>query len=119
MRPTRPAKVTYSEYSSLPETGPRYQLVEGELIVMPSPSYLHQTVVARLLIALYSFAELRGLGIVRGYPMDVILSDESAPQPDITYVVAATRRNRMLDGGSGREYSRALSPSGGSERTGA
>ena len=92
MTPVRPpVKVTYFEYSTLPETGPRYQLVEGELIMTPAPSYRHQTVQVRLTVALYNFAEPRGLGIVRGSPLDVILSQDSSPQPDVVYVSAARR----------------------------
>ena len=41
-------KYTYKEYRALPETGPRYQLVKGELVLAPSPNYRHQTFVARL-----------------------------------------------------------------------
>ncbi len=92
MKSARPAaRVTYFEYSGLPETGPRYELVQGELIVTPAPSYRHQTVQIRLTVALYNFVEPRGLGIVRGSPLDIILSEDSSPQPDIVYVSAARR----------------------------
>ena len=92
MTSVRPlARVTYFEYSSLPETGPRYQLIEGKLVMTPAPSYRHQTVQIRLTVALYNFVEPRGLGIVRSSPLDVILSEDSSPQPDIVYVSAARR----------------------------
>jgi Uma2 family endonuclease len=79
-------KFTYADYATLPETGPRYQLIGGELIKSPAPSYRHQTLLMRIAHALYAFVEPRKLGIVRMSPLDVILSDEDVAQPDAVYV---------------------------------
>ncbi len=83
-----PVKFTYAEYRSLPE-GSRHQLVEGDLIVSPSPSRRHQEIVRRILVALCNFVDPRSLGKVYPSPMDVILSDEDVLQPDIVYVSRA------------------------------
>lgn len=82
-------KFTYADYRTLPETGPRYQLVDGELLMSPAPTVRHQKIVARILAALVVFVESRRLGVVLGSPVDVILSDADVIQPDIVYVSAA------------------------------
>jgi Uma2 family endonuclease len=55
---------TYSDYARLPDDGNRYEVIDGELLVTPSPSPLHQRVVARLLMALDPYVERYGLGLV-------------------------------------------------------
>jgi len=55
---------TYSDYARLPDDGNRYEVIDGELLVTPSPSPLHQRIVARLLMALDPYAERHGLGLV-------------------------------------------------------
>ena len=79
-------KYSYKEYRDLPETGPRCQLLEGELVMSPAPSTRHQKVVARILSALFVFVESRRLGTVLASPIDVILSDHDVPQPDVIFV---------------------------------
>lgn len=91
-------KFAYAEYSALPETGPRYQLIEGELVMSPSPNLRHQTVVARIFVALFNFVEPRRLGIVRASPLDVILSQEDVLHPDIVYVSNERRMILMTEG---------------------
>ncbi len=81
-------KYTYREYCTLPE-GSRYQLIEGDLIVSPAPSRRHQEIVKRIFLALCTFVEPQRLGKVYASPIDLILSDEDTPQPDIVYVSKA------------------------------
>lgn len=79
-------KYTYADYRALPETGPRCQLLDGELVMSPAPSLRHQDIVARLLAALLAFVTPRRLGKVYVSPVDVILSNSNVPQPDVVYV---------------------------------
>lgn len=89
MTPQRtPVKFTYKEYCTLPE-GSRHQLIEGDLIVSPAPTWRHQTIVMRIAVALYNFVAARDLGFVRSSPVDVILTEEDVPQPDVVYVSKA------------------------------
>ena len=55
---------TYSDYARLPDDGNRYEVIDGELLVTPSPSPLHQRVMFRLAMALDPFVERLGLGLV-------------------------------------------------------
>ncbi|MCY3020704.1 MAG: Uma2 family endonuclease [Planctomycetota bacterium] len=79
-------KFTYEEYRALPETGPRYQLVDGDLLMSPSPTSRHQAVLVRLLNALVNHAERSEAGRVFCAPLDVILSEEDVFQPDLLFI---------------------------------
>ena len=67
--------LTYEDYCALPDDGKRYEIIEGELYVTPSPSRAHQQFAANLLVALKPFVADRGLGEVFIAPFDVILEE--------------------------------------------
>ncbi|RMH05494.1 MAG: Uma2 family endonuclease [Aquificota bacterium] len=79
------AKLTYQDYLKLPEEE-RYELIEGELLPMPSPTSKHQRVVLKLSVALHLFVEKHGLGLVYPAPFDVVLDEENVLQPDILFL---------------------------------
>lgn len=76
---------TYEDYLKL-EDDKRYEIIEGELIEMPTPSVTHQRLVKRLLKLLDVFVERRSLGEVFVSPVDVILSNTNVVQPDLAFV---------------------------------
>ncbi len=76
---------TYEEYYKLNDDK-RYEVIEGELIELFTPAVIHQRIVKRLFIELTEFVEKRNLGEVFISPIDVVLSDENAFQPDIVFV---------------------------------
>lgn len=84
-------KITYAEYRTLPETGPRYQLIDGDLVMSPAPSFHHQRLAGRLYLALAEFVTERRVGEVLFAPLDVILDDENVPQPDIVFLTAGQK----------------------------
>ncbi|RMH05898.1 MAG: Uma2 family endonuclease, partial [Aquificota bacterium] len=49
-------KYTLEDYERLPEGSP-YQLIQGELVMSPAPSYEHQEVEKRFFIKLYELVE--------------------------------------------------------------
>ena len=81
--------LTYTDYAALPDDGRRYELIDGELLVTPSPSFSHQWVVGALYAILRQHVRTNGLGVVFVSPLDVILNERSAPQPDIGFVASA------------------------------
>jgi Uma2 family endonuclease len=85
----RPAPFTYEDYRQLPEDGRRYELMEGELFVSPSPSTRHQIVLGRLFHALMKALDDPGLAQIFCAPMDLVLAPTSVVQPDIIVVGAA------------------------------
>lgn len=78
--------LTYDDYVHLPDDGRRYEILEGELSVTPSPVTKHQRVSRNLLIPLARFVREHHLGEVLAAPMDVILSNVSVVQPDLLFV---------------------------------
>jgi Uma2 family endonuclease len=68
-----------------PETGPRYELVEGELLVTASPIAPHQRAVRRLLVALETFLAINPLGEAFS-DLDVQLEEEGTIRPDVLVV---------------------------------
>jgi Uma2 family endonuclease len=78
-------KFTVKEYMSLPEGAP-YQLLDGEMILAPSPTQRHQSIVAAIYRALYQFVSQNQLGQVWFAPLDVVLSDHDVAQPDLLFV---------------------------------
>ena len=88
---SRDVKFTVRDYMNLPESEEkRYELIEGELLIVPSPTPAHQAVVVTLLKVLHDFVEANGLGRVYVAPLDVVLSEQDVLQPDILYIA----RNR-------------------------
>lgn len=77
--------LTYDDYCRMPP-GKRYELIEGGLRVVPSPSTLHQKVSGRIGKALQQWAEDRTLGEVYYAPCDVVLSEHDVVQPDILFI---------------------------------
>ena len=78
-------KFTINDYMTTPEDK-RYQLLDGELILAPSPIDRHQAILGELFFALHQFVTENGLGRVRVAPLDVVLSDYDVAQPDLLFV---------------------------------
>lgn len=76
---------TYSDYCLLPGDK-RYEVIEGELFVVPSPSVVHQKVSGNLLFLFKKHLTETNSGFVFSAPLDVLLSDEIILQPDIIYI---------------------------------
>ncbi len=76
---------TLEDYRKLSDDGNRYEVIEGELLVSPSPSARHQSVVARLVRILGTHVVEQELGEVFCAPLDVIFSDDNVVQPDVLF----------------------------------
>lgn len=72
--------------------GERWELVDGELLVTPSPNWVHQAMVARLLVHLDAYVRGQNLGRVFTAPLDVRLEPGIVLQPDILVVPAGELR---------------------------
>jgi len=82
-----PIPFTYEDYKSLPESETkRYELLGGELVMVPAPSWFHQSISGALFRFLDSFVRARKLGEVRFAPLDVVLSETDVVQPDLLYL---------------------------------
>ena len=91
---TKPTtQLTYEDYLETPDDE-RWELLNGELHMAPSPSMPHQIVATDLVTLLNSFVRERGLGHVISAPADVVLSDENVVQPDLLFV--STEREPII-----------------------
>ena len=91
--------VTYDEYAAMPDDGNRYEVIEGELCVVPAPNRKHQRVLLNLAVLLSNFVERNKLGQIYVSPFDVVLSNINVVQPDILYV-SNGRLNILTDAGA-------------------
>jgi len=79
-------RFTYRDYKNLPESETRrYELLEGELIMVPSPNIRHQRVSRKLVFLLEDFIRKNKLGEIFNAPLDVHLG-EDVVQPDILFI---------------------------------
>lgn len=74
---------TYAEYAALPDDGQRYEVMDGVLLMSPSPSLPHQKAVKWLSFYLTQFVDLAGLGMTLSAPFDVELAFDRIVQPDV------------------------------------
>lgn len=73
---------TVEQLAALPDDGNRYEVVDGELLVSPSPSLLHQMAVGELLVLLREHARRHDL-LCLVAPADITFSPRRLVQPDV------------------------------------
>ncbi len=78
-------KYTSEDYLKTPDDE-RYELIEGELLMTPSPIPRHQRISGRLDFELRKFVTENDLGEVFYAPCDVFLDNENVVQPDILFI---------------------------------
>lgn len=90
MPPANPAVdlATVEDYRATPE-GTRYQLVEGELLMSPSPNRFHQDIVWNISQILGTYLSKNRIGRAYFAPFDVFLTEHNVFQPDVLFVLSA------------------------------
>lgn len=91
-------KMTAEEYLAMPYDGKLYQLIEGELVMSPSPNFWHQEFLTRLLTEMRVFTQKKKLGQTIVAPLDVKLDEANVYQPDIAFV-SNSRKSIIRDSG--------------------
>ncbi|MCY4637585.1 MAG: Uma2 family endonuclease [Acidobacteria bacterium] len=79
---------TYKDYCATPDDE-RYELLNGNLMMVPAPNRKHQEVLGTLYLELGNFAKEHELGRVYVAPFDVVLSDTDIVQPDLLFISRA------------------------------
>ena len=79
-------KSTYADYLKTPEGG-KYQLIDGEIIEMPSPKSIHQQIIVLLSSEFIQKIHKKKKGVVFVAPMDVYLSETETYQPDVFIIL--------------------------------
>ncbi len=87
------ANFTYADYAKTPDDE-RYELLDGQLIRVPTPLVNHQRVLGNLMLKIASLVWDRNLGRVYPRPTDVVLSDTTVVEPDILFV--SSQRSNII-----------------------
>jgi Uma2 family endonuclease len=75
------------EVQNLPEEpGKRFECVDGELLVTPSPSRAHQLALWKLMTVLTEYVAAGRRGLILPAPLDYLLDPFTVVQPDISVV---------------------------------
>ena len=89
-------KLTYEDYCAAPADN-RYELLDGELIMVAAPNIKHESVRSLLGHHLSNFIIDHGLGKLFYAPCDVMLSESDVVQPDLLFV-SRKREHLLRDG---------------------
>ena len=74
---------TAARVRALPDDGRRYELIEGELIVTPTPRLRHQVAVRELVRLLDPWLRTSGIAELLLSPADLSLGEDEILQPDL------------------------------------
>jgi Uma2 family endonuclease len=87
IRIRNPKLLTYDDYARLtpPDSG-NYELHNGKIVFMPTPSATHQNISMNLSAYIWQYIRPRQLGRVLAAPMDTIFSPNDTLQPDLLFV---------------------------------
>ena len=83
--PENQKRWTYEEYYTL-DDDKRYEIIDGNLLMAPSPDLWHQDWLGSLYMVVRTFVTRKKLGRVFIAPFDVILDAENTVQPDLIFV---------------------------------
>ena len=78
-------RYTYDDYLKTPDDK-RYELIEGELYMTPSPITNHQRISRKIEFLLEKFVTENELGEIFYAPYDVYFDDKNVVQPDILFI---------------------------------
>jgi Uma2 family endonuclease len=88
--PKSKIKFTYEDYKSLPVSeNKQYELLDGNIIMVPAPTTYHQRISWRIEFKLALYVEITKKGEILHAPIDVVLWDEygcDVVQPDIIFI---------------------------------
>jgi Uma2 family endonuclease len=80
-------KYTHADLLAMPEDTRRREILDGELIVSPSPKLFHQIIIMRLVAAFLRYLERQPIGEIFLSPLDVIFSELDVLEPDLIFVL--------------------------------
>ena len=77
---------TADKVRALPDDGNRYEVVAGQLLVTPAPSFRHGEAVAELYVLLRQYCREHKVGHAKFAPQDVEFDDRNMVEPDLFVV---------------------------------
>ena len=87
-------RLTYDDLESIPQEreGDRHEIIDGELVVTPSPIPNHESITQNIPWALSQVVRKNKLGRLYTAPVDVRLSPDNVLIPDIIFVARERRQ---------------------------
>jgi len=79
-------RVSFAELQQWPEDGRRYELYDGEVIVVPAPYPRHQRVAQHVGELLREYEQAHG-GLAFSVPIDIVFTKFDVVQPDVVFFV--------------------------------
>jgi Uma2 family endonuclease len=79
-------RLTYDDFVKLPDDGKRYEIIDGELFVNPSPVPQHQRLVLRIAFEFELHFRRHGGGQVFPAPLDVKFDNFNVVEPDVLVI---------------------------------
>lgn len=84
-------ELTLGDYLALPSTSRRLEVIDGVILMSPSPTFWHQQLLIRFHRGIDEFVGPRGLGVVVIAPADVLIRKQPklrVRQPDLLFLAA-------------------------------
>lgn len=82
----QPHLATWEDLQATPDDGNCYEVLDGELVMTPSPIVLHQTTARRIVKFVGGYIDDHGLGEYWFAPLGVRLGEHDIPEPDFLFV---------------------------------
>lgn len=79
-------KASLEEFWALPESVLPAEYIDGEIIMAPTPTVFHQTIVGNIYFILRTFVEERKTGRIYPSPLDVQWPSGDVVQPDLFFL---------------------------------
>jgi Uma2 family endonuclease len=90
-------KATIEEFWALPESMLPVEYINGEIIMAPTPTVLHQAVLRNLSFALYEFVLRTKTGSIFFSPLDVVLPSGDVVQPDAFFLTNEEEERALVE----------------------
>jgi Uma2 family endonuclease len=90
----------YADLATLPDDGTRYEIIDGELYAMPSPTWAHSQVIAGLITLLLPVLQRLGARWATA-PQDVFFAGADPVQPDLIVLLPGSRARPVRRGVEG------------------
>ena len=84
--PSSARRWTVDDLAALPDDGSRHEIIDGELVVTPAPSFRHQRIVGGLYRRIAAYLADHPFADVLLAPADVPFSHDTSLQPDLFVV---------------------------------
>ncbi len=87
-------RVSFAELQQWPDDGRRYELYDGEVIMVPMPFPRHQRAALHIGEILIEYERATG-GLVFDVPIDIVFSEHNVIQPDLVFF--RKERRHLID----------------------